>query len=276
MTRRGVVTGLAAALIGAGIASAQNYPERPVEIVVPFSPGAVTDVLGRALAEGLSAQLGQRFLVINKPGATGAIGRYLVPQLLANGHDVVAMTRSPGKTDALRAAGAYPVVVDGLDREAVLAAVAAARPDAIVHEMTAIESLADLRRPDRAFAQTNRLRTEGTDNLLAGARAAGVRRFVAQSYAGWPYAREGGPAKAEDDPLDAVQVLRLHPAVEAFGHKPSVIHRLERQHRPPQLLQRPLVHPLLLGVGQDRPGVGELFAGRDMVQRSLARRGTAQ
>jgi nucleoside-diphosphate-sugar epimerase len=135
-------------------------------------------------------------------GASGAIGRHLVPQLLANGHDVVAMTRSPSKTDALRAAGAYPVVVDGLDRDAVVAAVTGAEPEVVVHEMTAITDVGNPRRIDAEFAPTNELRTKGTDHLLEAARAAGARRLVAQSFSGWPNIREGGPVKTEDDPLD--------------------------------------------------------------------------
>jgi nucleoside-diphosphate-sugar epimerase len=116
------------------------------------------------------------------------------------------MTRSPRKADALRAAGAEPAIADGLDRDAVVAAVTAARPDAVIHELTALAGTSSLRNFDRSFALTNRLRTEGTDHLLAGARAAGARRFVAQSYAGWPYARTGGPVKTEDDPLDPTPV----------------------------------------------------------------------
>jgi nucleoside-diphosphate-sugar epimerase len=135
-------------------------------------------------------------------GATGALGTQLVPRLVANGHDVTGTTRSAAKADALRAAGAEPVVLDALDRDAVIAAVAAARPDAILHQLTALGDLSNLRNFDAAFAQTNRLRTEGTDHLLAAARAAGVERFVAQSYAGWPCARTGGPVKTEEDPLD--------------------------------------------------------------------------
>jgi nucleoside-diphosphate-sugar epimerase len=135
-------------------------------------------------------------------GATGALGRSLVPLLIDAGHEVTGMTRSESKAERLRAAGAKPVIADGLDREAVIAAVTAAKPDAIVHQLTGLSGFASLRNFDRAFALTNRLRTEGTDHLLAGARAAGTPRFVAQSYAGWPYERRGAPIKTEDDPLD--------------------------------------------------------------------------
>ena len=151
-------------------------------------------------------------------GASGAIGRPLIARLREAGHTVAGTTRSAAKADALRALGAEPVVLDGLDRAAVLAAVAAARPDAIVHEMTAIETLADLRRPDRAFAQTSRLRTEGTDNLLAAASASGVERIVVQSFVGWPFAREGGAVKDEDAPLDAHPPKRLRPILDAIVH----------------------------------------------------------
>jgi 2-alkyl-3-oxoalkanoate reductase len=135
-------------------------------------------------------------------GATGAVGRSLIPLLTSHGHTVAGTTRSPAKAAALRELGAEPVTLDGLDRAAVLAAVAAARPDAIVHQMTALAGVGDLRRFERTFALTNRLRTEGTDHLLEAARANGVERVIAQSYAGWPYARTGGPVKTEADPLD--------------------------------------------------------------------------
>ena len=135
-------------------------------------------------------------------GATGAVGAPLVRELVAAGHHVTATTRSSSKADGLRSAGAEPVVLDALDRDAVVAAVTAAQPDVIVHELTALTDLSNLRNPDRAFAMTNRLRTEGLDHLLAGARAAGDVRIVAQSYAGWPSVRTGGPVKTEDDPLD--------------------------------------------------------------------------
>ena len=136
-------------------------------------------------------------------GATGAIGRRLVPQLVDRGHDVVATTSRPEKVDALRALGARPVVLDGLDGVAVGEAVARAEPDAIVHQMTALAGKPDLRRFDRWFADTNELRTKGTEHLLAAARAAGVGRLVAQSYTGWTNARSGGSVKTEADALDA-------------------------------------------------------------------------
>ena len=135
-------------------------------------------------------------------GATGAVGQRLMPQLLAEGHEVVAMTRTAAKADGLRAAGALPVVADALDRDAVMGAVLGAEPEVIVHQMTALAGATDLKHFDRVFATTNRLRTEGTRHLLDAARAAGTRRLIAQSYTGWPFAREGGPVKDEDAPLD--------------------------------------------------------------------------
>jgi nucleoside-diphosphate-sugar epimerase len=135
-------------------------------------------------------------------GATGALGRHLVPGLVAAGHEVTATTRTPGKVAQLREAGAEPVVVDGLDREAVIAAVRAAGPEVIVHQMTALADMRSLRRVDREFAATNELRTRGTDNLLAAAERAGTRRVVAQGH-NFVYERSGGPVKTEDDPLDS-------------------------------------------------------------------------
>jgi nucleoside-diphosphate-sugar epimerase len=135
-------------------------------------------------------------------GATGALGRHLVPGLIAAGYEVIATTRSPGKLEQLRAAGAEPVILDGLDREAVIAAVRDAAPEVVVHQMTALAGLHSLRNPDKAFAATNELRTRGTDNLLAAAAQAGTRRVIAQGYAGpGPDQRSGGPVKTEDDPL---------------------------------------------------------------------------
>src|SRR5881275_1659465 len=117
-------------------------------------------------------------------GATGAIGKQLVPRLVAAGHEVVGMSRSEEKHRALYELGATPVVADALDPEAVAAAVAHSAPDVIVHQLTAISAM-DPRHFDRDFALTNRLRTEGTDHLLSAGRVVGVRRFVAQSYAAW-------------------------------------------------------------------------------------------
>jgi nucleoside-diphosphate-sugar epimerase len=141
-------------------------------------------------------------------GATGAIGRRLVPQLAARGHSVTATTRTAEKVDMLRSLGAEPVVVDGLDAVAVGEAVARAEPDAIVHQMTALAGTPNLKHFDAWFAVTNELRTQGTQHLIAAATAAGVKRLVAQSYAGWNNARDDGPVKTEDDPLDS------HPPAE--------------------------------------------------------------
>jgi 2-alkyl-3-oxoalkanoate reductase len=136
-------------------------------------------------------------------GATGALGRHLVPGLVAAGHEVTASTRTPGKVAQLRELGAEPVVVDGLDREAVIAAIWDAGPEVIVHEMTALASMGSFRNPDKLFAATNELRTRGTDNLLAAAARAGTRRVIAQGYAGaGPDKPSGGALKTEEDPLD--------------------------------------------------------------------------
>ena len=117
-------------------------------------------------------------------GATGALGRHLVPGLVAAGHEVTATTRTPGKVAQLREAGAEPVIVDGLDREAVITAVLGAAPEVIVHEMTALASLRSLRNFDREFAATNELRIRGSDNLLAAAAEAGTRRLRTRSSRG--------------------------------------------------------------------------------------------
>jgi nucleoside-diphosphate-sugar epimerase len=151
-------------------------------------------------------------------GATGALGRHLVPELVAAGHQVVGMTRTASKQEALRAMEARPVVADALDPDAVVRAVAEAEPEVIVHQLTALSGRLDLRHPDRFFAMTNRLRTEATDHLLAAGRAVGARRFVAQSYAGWPFARTGGPVKDETDPLDPDPPRALRATLDAIRH----------------------------------------------------------
>ncbi len=139
-------------------------------------------------------------------GATGALGRQLVPRLVSQGHEVVGMTRSPSKQDLVRSLGARPVVADALDPDAVAQAVASAEPEVIVHQLTALSgrmSMRDARHPDRFSGAilTNRLRTEGTDHLLAAGRAVGARRFVAQSFGGFRFAPAGGPVQTEADPL---------------------------------------------------------------------------
>ena len=151
-------------------------------------------------------------------GATGVLGRALIPQLVARGHDVVGMTRSDAKQDLVRSLGARPVVADALDRDAVAAAVASAEPEVVVHQLTALSGDFDMRHIDRFFADTNRLRTEGTDHLLAAGRAAGARRFVAQSFAGWPAARTGGPVKDEDAPFDPAPPKQLRGMLAAIRH----------------------------------------------------------
>ena len=151
-------------------------------------------------------------------GATGALGRQLVPQLVAAGHEVTGMTRSASKQDLVRSLGAQPAVADALDPDQVASAVAKAEPEVIVHEMTAIPSIRNPRRFGIAFAQTNRLRTEGTDHLLAAARAVGARRFLVQSFAGWPFARIGGPVKSEDDPLDEAPPKQVRETLAAIRH----------------------------------------------------------
>ena len=132
-------------------------------------------------------------------GATGAVGRELVPALVAAGHSVTGMTRTAAKADAVKRLGAEPVVADGLDAPAVHAAVMSAKPDVVIDEMTDLAAVTDLRRFDRAFAATNQLRTRGTDFLLVAARDAGAKRFIAQSFCGWTYGSGGGPVKTEAD-----------------------------------------------------------------------------
>ena len=135
-------------------------------------------------------------------GAGGAVGKRLVPMLVARGHQVSGTTSRPEAAEQIRRLGAEPVVVDGLDAVGIGQAVARAEPDAIIHEMTALSGTPDFRHFDRWFELTNRLRTEGTEHLLAAAKASGVKRFVAQSFTGWSNSREGSWIKTEDDPLD--------------------------------------------------------------------------
>jgi nucleoside-diphosphate-sugar epimerase len=151
-------------------------------------------------------------------GATGAIGKQLVPRLVAAGHEVHGMTRSESKQAMLHELGAVPAVADALDPDQVAQAVARARPDVIVHQLTAIPVNLDLRHFDRDFALTNRLRTEGTDYLLSAGQAVGVRRFVAQSNGAFVYARTGGPVKGEEDPLDPSPAREMRTLMTAILH----------------------------------------------------------
>jgi nucleoside-diphosphate-sugar epimerase len=151
-------------------------------------------------------------------GATGALGRQLLPRLVERGHEVTGLTRSESKQQLIRDLGGRPAVGDALDPDSVAQAVAAAEPETIVHQLTAIPHALDVRHFARDFAQTNRLRTEGTDHLLAAGRAVGARRFVAQSYAPIVFARVGGPVKAEDDPVDESPPDQMRAAVDAIRH----------------------------------------------------------
>jgi 2-alkyl-3-oxoalkanoate reductase len=165
-------------------------------------------------------------------GATGVLGRALVPQLVARGDEVVGMTRSPSKQDLVRNLGARPVVADALDPDAVAQAVASAEPEVIVHELTALSgpmSLRDARHPERfeGAIMTNRLRTEATDHLLAAGRAVGARRFVAQSFGAFRFASTGGPVQTEADPLDPGPAGARQPGLEAILYLEQAVTTIE-------------------------------------------------
>jgi 2-alkyl-3-oxoalkanoate reductase len=146
---------------------------------------------------------------------------------VSNGHEVVGTTRTPSKQDLLRSLGARPAVVDVLDPEAAARAVAEAEPEVIVHQLTALSGSLDMRHIDRFFAVTNRLRSEGTDHLLAAGRAVGARRFVAQSFAGWPFARTDGAVKSETDPLDPDPPEALRPTLDAIRYLEEAVTAIE-------------------------------------------------
>jgi 2-alkyl-3-oxoalkanoate reductase len=158
-------------------------------------------------------------------GATGVIGQQLLPRLVAQGHQVTGTTRSPAKADRLRTLGAEPVILDGLDGAAVGEAVARAEPEVVIHQMTTLAGakLGNMRQFDRMFAATNQLRSAGTDHLLAAAQAAGARRFIAQSYAGWPGDRHGAPVQSEDDPLDPDPPAGQRESLAAIRHLEQVV-----------------------------------------------------
>ncbi len=158
-------------------------------------------------------------------GASGAIGTRLVPQLIDRGHEAIGTSRSPENAESIRALGASPVVLDLLDRSAVRKAVLEAKPDAIVHQATAFANVRFSKDLDRSLVETNRLRREGTDALLAAAREAGVTRFVAQSFANFRYAREGGPVKGEDEPLDPTPVAGMNETAAAVTYLEEAVTR---------------------------------------------------
>lgn len=135
-------------------------------------------------------------------GGTGAVGRFLLPQLIEQGHEVVTLARTAQKAGAIEAMGAKVAIADALDKDALTAAVRKAAPEVIIHQLTALAGTGNFKKFDEEFALTNRFRTEVTDVLMAAAREVGTRRFIAQSFCGWPFAREGGPVKTEEDPLD--------------------------------------------------------------------------
>ena len=156
-------------------------------------------------------------------GASGAIGTRLVPQLIDRGHEVVGTCKTPEKIDVIRRIGSEAIVLDLLDANAVRNAVLAAKPDAVIHQATALANRGFSRKLDRTFADTNRIRTTGTDNLLAASAEAGVRRFVAQSFAPYRYARQGGMVKTEDDPLDSDPAPGTENTFAAMAHLDSVV-----------------------------------------------------
>jgi nucleoside-diphosphate-sugar epimerase len=182
-------------------------------------------------------------------GATGAVGKRLVPMLVARGHQVTGTTTTERSLEKIRAMGAEPVVMKGLDPASVGEAVARAEPDAIIHQMTALSGTPDFRNFDRWFALTNRLRTEGTEHLLAAAKASGVKRFVAQSFTGWSNARSGSWVKTEDDPLDPTPLPQQRETLAAIKF-------LERA-----VLEAPFEGIVVRYGGLYGPGASEALAG---------------
>jgi 2-alkyl-3-oxoalkanoate reductase len=156
-------------------------------------------------------------------GGTGAIGKQLVPRLLAAGHDVVATTRSERGAGVVQQMGGLPAIVDGLDEQGILDAIARAEPEVVIHEMTALAGKPDMRRWDRWFHTTNELRTRGTDYLLRAASQAGARRLIAQSYTGWPNARKGAPVKTEEDPLNPDPRKWMRESLAAIRHVETTV-----------------------------------------------------
>ena len=161
-------------------------------------------------------------------GATGAIGLRLIPLLIQAGHIVIGLTHRPENAKLVASLGARPVVASGLDEVEIRRAVLVARPDVIVHEMTDLSGTSDLRHFERSFAATNRLRTQGLDHLMSAGRAAGTRRFIAQSFCGWPYAPEGEPVKDEDAPLEADPPKEMRRTLNALRYLESAVGASDR------------------------------------------------
>ncbi len=163
-------------------------------------------------------------------GATGVVGNRLVPALVKAGHQVIGMMRSPEKAATLESQGARPMVLDAFDRDAVIRAVVDTKPDAIVHQLTAIPNSMDLRQFEEAFASTNRLRTDGLDTFLEAAKETGVRRFIAQSFTGWPNERTGTRPKTEEDPLDANPAPGFRTTLKAIRYLERAVTQDNRLH----------------------------------------------
>jgi 2-alkyl-3-oxoalkanoate reductase len=162
-------------------------------------------------------------------GSTGALGRALIPQLLENGYEVTALVRTPEKGEALQAMGADVTIADPLNKEELTQAIIAAKPKVIIHQLTALANVRSFKF-DHEFALTNRFRTEVTDTMLAAARRVGVRRFIAQSFCGWPFARQGGPVKKEEDPLDPNPPAEFRKTLEAIRYlEGTLLHTTDMQ-----------------------------------------------
>jgi nucleoside-diphosphate-sugar epimerase len=158
-------------------------------------------------------------------GSTGAVGRSLVPHLIEMGHDVVALARTPQKGRDVAALGAKAAVADALDKDQLTAAIRRAEPEVIIHQLTALTGVGNFKKLDDEFTLTNRFRTEVTDTMLAAARLAGARRFIAQSFCGWPFARVGGPIKTEEDPLDPTPPASFARTLAAIRHLEDAVRR---------------------------------------------------
>jgi nucleoside-diphosphate-sugar epimerase len=158
-------------------------------------------------------------------GGTGAVGKVLVPRLVETGYEVVGLARSVQKGRVLEAMGAKVVLADVLNKEELTAAIRRAEPEVIIHQLTALARAGNFRKFDQEFALTNRFRTEVTDTMLAAARLVGTRRFIAQSFCGWPFAREGGPVKTEDDPLDPNPPASFRKTLAAIEYLEDTVRR---------------------------------------------------